>query len=371
MKELLISVTNFFRDADGVAGARAAHHPAAVQQQGRAPIRCGSGSPDARPARRRTRSRCCWPSTSANPLDRPAIQVFATDLDERAIAIAPRRAATRTAEVADVSEERLQRFFVRDAGRLPRAPRAARAWCCSRITTSIKDPPFSHLDLISCRNLLIYLNRAVQERVIETFHFALRPGGYLFLGTSESPEGVERAVHARRQARRTSTRAARSRSRLAVPLVDGAPTDDCRARAHAPRRARAERVSPADLHQRLLEQYAPPSLVVTEDHHVVHMSERAGRYLQIRGGEPSRDLLQLVHPELRPRSAHRAAPGRARSHQRRRARRRRAAGERHRAGSTSRSGRCCATATRRAASSWCCSTRRDRREPARRTLTCS
>src|SRR5581483_8987765 len=76
---------------------------------------------------------------------------------------------------------------------------------------------------------------------------------------------------------------------------------------------RPDRVLPADLHLRLLEQYAPPSLVVTEEHNIVHMSERVGRYMQVRGGEPTRDLLVLVLPELRPdlRTAlHEASKGR-------------------------------------------------------------
>ena len=85
------------------------------------------------------------------------------------------KASTPNADVADVSEERLQRFFERERAATACGASCAR-WCCSRTHNVIRDPPFSHLDLISCRNLLIYLNRSVQERLIETFHFALRPG---------------------------------------------------------------------------------------------------------------------------------------------------------------------------------------------------
>ena len=162
----------------------------------------------------------------------------------------------------------------------------------------IKDPPFSHLDLISCRNLLIYLNRAAQERVVETFHFALRPGGYLFLGTSESPDGAATCSCA-------STRTAhiyQSRtvtSRLALPLTER-PGHDCRGTPtrHAEPR-RPNRSSPADLHHRLLERVRA---AVGGRHrgapHRPHVGARRPLPAD-RGGEPSRDLLRLVQPELR------------------------------------------------------------------------
>src|SRR5205823_1234166 len=86
-----------------------------------------------------------------------------------------------------LSEERLNRFFQPDAEGF-RVRRELREIVMFAHHNVIKDPPFSHLDLISCRNLLIYLNRTVQQRVIDTFHFALRPGGYLFLGTSETAD---------------------------------------------------------------------------------------------------------------------------------------------------------------------------------------
>ncbi|MGE3512732.1 MAG: PAS domain-containing protein, partial [Vicinamibacterales bacterium] len=156
----------------------------------------------------------------------------------------------------------------------------------------------SHLDLISCRNLLIYLNRAIQDRVVETFHFALRPGGYLFLGSSESPEGagdlfLRLDVNAHIYESRTIT------SRLALPVTDSPPV--IRPEVVRPPATRShERIAPASLHQRLLEQYAPPSLIINEDYLVVHMSDHVGRFLRVPPGEPSRDLLAMVRTELRP-----------------------------------------------------------------------
>jgi two-component system CheB/CheR fusion protein len=243
---------------------------------------------------------------AATLVDPPSLQVFATDLDERAIAVA-REGLYSQADVVDVSEERLQRYFLRDAHGY-RVRRELREVVLFAQHNLLKDPPFSHLDLISCRNLLIYLNRAVQERVIETFHFALRPGRYLFLGTSESPDGghelfVRVDANAHVYESRTVT------GRTAVPLV-ASPFPLPGSSPRLPERRGTEKVWPADVHLRLLEEYAAPSVVVTEDHTVVHMSDRVGRYLQLRGGEPTRDLVAMVRAELRPRlrsSLHQAA----------------------------------------------------------------
>src|SRR3954471_9859841 len=119
--------------------------------------------------------------------DPPAIQVFATDLDAAALATA-REGLYSTADCADVSEDRLRRFFQPTRGG-HRVGRELRDLVLFAHHNMIRDPPFSHLDLIACRNVLIYLDRSVQERVLETFHFALRPASYLFLGGSESAEG--------------------------------------------------------------------------------------------------------------------------------------------------------------------------------------
>src|ERR671920_2169495 len=88
---------------------------------------------------------------------------------------------------ADITPERLKRFFVRE-GQLYRVRRELRETVLFAPHNILRDPPFSRLDLVSCRNLLIYINRQVQERVLDIFHFALKPEGFLFLGTSESAD---------------------------------------------------------------------------------------------------------------------------------------------------------------------------------------
>jgi len=303
MKELLISVTNFFRDqaAWTVIEQRVVprlflnkgpHNQVRVWVPG-----CATGEEAYSIA-------MLLAEYSTAALDQPAIQVFATDLDQAAV-VAGREGLYTEAEVADVSEERLQRFFHREPGGF-RVRRELRELVLFAHHNAIKDPPFSHLDLISCRNLLIYLSRSIQERLLETFHFALRPAGYLFLGTSETPDETsdlfrrfDQTAHVYESRTVTSRRLPPPAiPQLQPPAIESGVT---------------ERMLPADLHLRLLEQYAPPSLIVTDEHHVVHMSEEVGRYLRVRGGELSRDLLALVLPELRPglRSAlHEAATSR-------------------------------------------------------------
>ena len=171
-------------------------------------------------------------------------------------------------------EKRLERFFHRESTGY-RIRRELREMMLFAHHNVIKDPPFSHLDLISCRNLLIYLNRTAQERILETFHFALRPSALLMLGPSESPDGsadlfapFDRAAHL------YESRAVASRAGAARTRRPSSPTRIPHPRLE-PRPV--ERFAPIDAHHRLLEEYAPPSLVVTEDNTIVHMSPRAAQ----------------------------------------------------------------------------------------------
>jgi two-component system CheB/CheR fusion protein len=294
MKELLISVTNFFRDASAWLVLEQRIIPRLFANKG-AQDQVRVWVPGCATGEEAYSVAMLLAEYSSMSIDQPSVQVFGTDLDADAVATA-REGFYSEAETTDLTEERLVRFFHKEAGGY-RIRRDLREMVLFAHHNVIKDPPFSHLDLITCRNLLIYLNRPIQERVVETFHFALRPGGYLFLGTSESPEGtndlflrVDGPAHIYES--RTVT------SRLAIPL--GEPLVAAPRSATRTPELRPDRISPADLHQRLLEQYAAPSIVVTEDHNVVHMSEKVGRYLRVPPGEPVRDILALVHPELRP-----------------------------------------------------------------------
>jgi len=114
----------------------------------------------------------------------PHVQIFATDIDGRALAAA-RVGRYPAAIAADVTPERLARWFIRE-GDTYCVAKELREMCIFSAHSVIKDAPFSRLDLVSCRNLLIYLNPELQDRVIPLFHFALQPGGFLFLGNAEN-----------------------------------------------------------------------------------------------------------------------------------------------------------------------------------------
>ena len=291
MKELLISVTNFFRDPEAwralqqrviprLFAAPLLHDKLRVWVPG-----CATGE--------EAYSLAMLLSEHALAMsDSPPIQVFGSDLDATAIAVA-REGVYTGPEVADVSEDRLRRFFQVEPGGY-RVKRELREMVLFAHHNVIKDPPFSHLDMVSCRNLLIYLNKTVQERVLETFSFALRAGGYLFLGTSESADAAASLfVTLDRNAHIYECVSAARPPRLVDERNTGSVGTDP---AMAPRVPTV--VSPPELHQRLLEQFGAPSLIVSDDHIVVHVSERAGRYLQVPGGEPSRDVLHLIRADL-------------------------------------------------------------------------
>ncbi|HZQ62489.1 MAG TPA: CheR family methyltransferase [Casimicrobiaceae bacterium] len=299
LKDLLISVTNFFRDPEAWQALEAKVIPKlfsgkSAEDYVRVWVAgCATGEEAYSVAMLLAEHA----ATLAHP---PSLQVFATDLDEAAIAFAREGVYTAT-DTADVPAERLRRFFAKE-NEGHRINRDLREMVLFAHHNLIKDPPFSHLDLATCRNLLIYLNRTAQRRVLDVLHFALNPGGYLFVGASESVEGggdlfVDTDVGDQIFQRRAVE------PRLTFPVPDTMPPLRAeRARVDVMARGdhRAlERLSYADLHQRLLEKYAPPSLVVNEEQEIVHMSPRAGRYMQVAGGEPSHNLLKLIRPELR------------------------------------------------------------------------
>jgi two-component system CheB/CheR fusion protein len=224
----------------------------------------------------------------------PPFQVFASDIDTDAIAQA-RSGSYPGSIVTDVPPGRLRRHFTRDDDRY-HIRKAIRDRILFAAHNVLRDPPFSRLDMVSCRNLLIYLNRDVQTRVLEMFHFALKPGGYLFLGSSESAESVaDFFVPVDKKNRiyraRPTSRAMGSGAQL--------PSHVARLPESVQRPPARRQFSYAEVHQRALALAAPPSVVLDRDSNVVHMSQHAGQFLRMGAGEPSRNVLALVLPELR------------------------------------------------------------------------
>jgi two-component system CheB/CheR fusion protein len=181
LHDLLINVTNFFRDPEAFQALerdvipRLFDNKTGIDQVRVWVTGCATGEE----AYSIAILLCEFASRLTDP---PKLQVFATDIDEGSIARA-RQATYPDTIVADVSPERLRRFFVKENGHY-RVKKDVREIALFAPHNILRDPPFSKLDLITCRNLLIYLTREIQERVLEIFHFALHPSGFLFLGSS-------------------------------------------------------------------------------------------------------------------------------------------------------------------------------------------
>ncbi|MDT7856008.1 PAS domain S-box protein [Rubrivirga sp. S365] len=298
LDDLLISVTNFFRDPEAFEVLEAAVVPSLFEGKGpddevRVWVAgCATGE--------EAYSVAILLAEFAGQLAAPPrVQVFATDLSERAVAVGRAGVYPESIE-ADVSPERLRRFFRRSTGGY-RVTEALRETVLFAPHSLLKDPPFAHLDLVTCRNLLIYLQRSLQQRVLELFHYALDPGGALFLGSSETAD----AASALYQAEDKDARLYRRRDvEVALPALPRSPRIPSVGVAPAPPARPDGEVGPsvsfADVHRRLRAEAAPPSVLVGETGEVVHLSGGAGAFLQMGSGEPTRNVLRLVLPVLRP-----------------------------------------------------------------------
>src|SRR3984893_14634902 len=225
------------------------------------------------------------------------LQVFASDVDEEAVALA-REGRYSESIAADVSPARLARFFTQEDHSYRVVPEL-RGTVVFTTQDVLADPPFSRLDLISCRNLLIYLRPEAQEKVLLLFHFALREGGVLMLGGSETVGRLDDRFEPISKAQRIYRQIGRSRpGEVDFPIGPGGA-----GRTLLPGRtsaASAQAISARDLTQRvLLETYAPASVLINRKHECLYYSGPADRYLRVASGEPSRDLLAMAREGLR------------------------------------------------------------------------
>ncbi|HZV62040.1 MAG TPA: CheR family methyltransferase [Methylophilaceae bacterium] len=295
LKDMLIGVTNFFRDAEAYA---ALDHEVLSEifrnKRGEDQVRvwvpaCSTGE------EAYTLAMLFENHLSANT-NPPLLQVFASDIDTRAIHFA-RTASYPASIITDVPQEFLGQYFTRDEDRYV-IRKAVRDKVLFAEHNLLRDPPFSKIDMISCRNLLIYLNRDAQAHLFDIFHFALNPGGFLFLGSSESAEVAAHLFTPIDKKQRIYRVKALSRTTHFTPALAAGP------RTRVPEAIEAKplkkrSVSFAEIHQRVLAQYAPPSIVINYDYEIVFISDRAGQYLQLKAGEPSRNALNLILTELR------------------------------------------------------------------------
>jgi len=297
--DILIGVTNFFRDHESWLALVQEVIPALYEMKEGGEIRvwsigCATGEEAYGLA-------MLLFEAAAKQDIHPHFQIFASDLDERSLSRA-REGIYPTAIEADVSPERLERFFLRE-GNHYRIKREIRDHVLFTNHNILRDPPFSHQDLIVCRNLLIYLQREVQDKVFDIFHYALNPGGYVFLGGSESleylPELYEVVDKTHRIYRARRLRGERSHI-PALPLALRRGQQPIESPNLLPPQGHyAKGVATfEEQHEKMLESHGAPSVIINESYMILHISETAGRYLRHPRGPLTGDVLKLVRPEL-------------------------------------------------------------------------
>ena len=227
------------------------------------------------------------------------IQVFASDIDESALSVG-RTGLYPENIVANLSPERLGRFFTREDHNY-RVNKSLRDSITFATQNLISDPPFSNLDLISCRNLLIYLNADVQRKVLALFHFALRENGYLYLGHSETTGQQEELFEPLAKKWRIYRRANATRPSYVDFPIGSRPSHPISMPSSIPAQTlAAEQVRFSEItQQHLLQEFAPAAVLVNRKHQVLHFSGSTSRYLEQPSGAPTQDLLTLARHELR------------------------------------------------------------------------
>ncbi|MDP1785152.1 MAG: chemotaxis protein CheB, partial [Sulfuricurvum sp.] len=232
---------------------------------------------------------------------RYAVQVFATDIDANAIATA--RAGIYPASIATyVSEERLARFFTVEAnGSTYRIHKNIRNMVIFSEHDLIKDPPFSKLDFIICRNLMIYMNAELQKRLIPLFHYALNPNGTLFLGSSESigefsdlfsTLDLKSKLYRRNDHISNSNRKAHNPFSLPINTMHTTPPDG-NIKSAVPVKLPLRELT----EQALLQQIAPSGALINEVGDILYLHGRTGMYLELPSGESSTNNILLMARE--------------------------------------------------------------------------
>lgn len=298
-KELLINVTNFFRDPEAFAVLEEKVLPELlVNKKDGSDLRiwvpgCSSGE--------EAYSIGITLQECMARLNRTFnVQIFGTDIDAEAIATA--RAGLYPASIAkDVGEERLKRYFTKEDN-LYRIKKIIREMVVFAPQNIIKDPPFTRLDLLCCRNLLIYLDPEPQKKILPVFHYALKPEGILFLGSSETvgPSTDLFAVLNRKRKifrRKPTSLAARpilefphESSRDSLPAKEGVPAGIME----------AEELSPARLLEITLQQSDnPPCAIIDEASNILYIHGRIGRFLEPAEGKFSANILEMARSDLK------------------------------------------------------------------------
>ncbi len=295
-QDILINVTSFFREPETFETLKTRVFPEIIaNKEPTAPIRiwvagCSTGQ-----------EAYSLAMVLVEFLDeqttRPAIQIFATDLSDTVSLFKARDGLYPENIEAEVSPERLRRFFTKEDGQY-RISKALREMVVFARHNVAADPPFSHMDLVSCRNLLIYLAPLLQKRVVPTFHYALNPTGFLVLGHSETIGAFTdlfSAVDAANRIYAKKPMVARQYPHFQVRerrWMGEGPTSTSGVRPPSPTdwQHEADRV--------LIGQYVPPGVLVNENLDILQFRGETGAYLSPAPGEPNLNLLKMAREGL-------------------------------------------------------------------------
>ena len=296
--ELLIGVTSFFRDAavwdqlkTVVMPALLARYPEGANLRAWSPG-CSTGEEAYSLAMIFKEA-----LEVANPDQRFTLQIFASDLDKDAIATGRAGIYTRSA-AADVSEKRLNRFFVEE-GADYRVCNEIREMVIFAGQNLIIDPPFTKLDLVSCRNLLIYLESELQTKLIQLFHYSLNPGGVLVLGSAESI-GSATQLFVPMDAKTRIYRRLDSGARV-LPLGFPAAFSQTHSRYEVAASHEIAQASPnlqVLVDKLLLLRFAPPAVLATAQGEMLYFNGKTGKYLEPASGKPSMNIFAMAREGL-------------------------------------------------------------------------
>ncbi|HET7442804.1 MAG TPA: chemotaxis protein CheB, partial [Terriglobales bacterium] len=302
-RDILIHVTGFFRDKDAFDALRKEVFPNLIRSRKleETPIRvwvpgCSTGEEVYSIA-------IClleylWESARKEAwgvIANKALQIFATDISEDALDRA-RSGLYTEAAVADVSSARLSRFFVKIDGGY-QINKSIRDMCIFARQDVTRDPPFSNLDLISCRNLLIYLGPVLQKRVIPTFHYALKPNGYLLLGGSESLGAFSDHFNLIEKKHKIYQKK-ESAARLVTFFTTGEHFAQHLESPKQPQARASALTMDKEVERILLSRFAPASIIVNSDMEIVQFRGRTGAYLEPASGQPTFSLSKMAREGL-------------------------------------------------------------------------
>jgi two-component system CheB/CheR fusion protein len=300
-KEMLIGVTSFFRDPEVWQEFQDAVLPKLIERHGAqgGPLRawvigCSTGEEAYSLAIAFTEAMEALPESASREL-----QIFATDLNADAIAAA--RIGRYPAAIArDVTPQRLARFFTErpDGYQVDKRIRDKVLFAQHDV---ILDPPFTRLDMLSCRNLMIYFGAALQRRLVPLFHYSLRPGGALLLGGSETVGRAQSLFVALHQKSRIYWRSDNGSAfgGVVFPTHRRPASNSSMRETHLPHSntPAANLQSVAD--QLLLQSFSPPAVLVNEGGDIVYISGRTGRYLEPAAGKANWNIHVMARPAIR------------------------------------------------------------------------